>query len=74
VLERAAVHVLDLQAEVEAFPEASAFARQLGFHTILTVPLLRQGQAIGALQLRRTEVAVFTEQQVMLLRPSPIRR
>ena len=67
VLERAAVHVLDLQSEVEAFPEASAWARQLGFRTILTVPLLREGQTIGVLQLRRTEVAVFTEQQVRLL-------
>jgi GAF domain-containing protein len=67
-VEREAVHVLDLQAEVEAFPEASVFARQFGFRTILTVPLLREDQTIGVLQLRRTEVAVFTEQQVTLLR------
>src|SRR5215467_89441 len=67
VLERQPVHVTDVQAEGEAFPEASAAARHLGFRTILAVPLLREGQAIGILQLRRTEGAAFTDQQVQLL-------
>jgi two-component system, NtrC family, sensor kinase len=41
VLERKAVHVLDLQAEAEEFPEGSAFAKRLGSRTTLGVPLLR---------------------------------
>src|SRR5215470_454685 len=67
VLEQQPVHVTDVQAEGEAFPEASAAARHLGFRTILAVPLLREGQAIGILQLRGTEGAAFTDQQVQLL-------
>jgi two-component system, NtrC family, sensor kinase len=67
VLERRPVHVVDLQAEVVEFPEASVRARQFGFRTILSVPLLRESQAIGTLQLRRTAVAAFADQQVALL-------
>jgi GAF domain-containing protein len=67
VLDRRTIHVPDLQAEVDDYPEASAFARSLGFRTTLTVPLLRGGEAIGAIALRRTEVRPFTETQIKLL-------
>jgi signal transduction histidine kinase len=67
VLDRRAVHVPDLQAETEDFPEGSAFARELGHRTTLSVPLLREGTAIGAIQLRRAEVNLFTDKQVSLL-------
>ena len=43
VLERRPVHVIDLQAEAEEFPEGSAFAKRLGHRTIAGVPLLREG-------------------------------
>src|SRR4030095_4574486 len=68
VLEQEPVQVADVQAEVDAFPEASANARQLGFRTILCVPLMRRGQAIGTLQLGRTEVAAFSDKQIALLK------
>ena len=42
-------------------------ARRLGHRTILTVPLLRQDEAIGALSIRRIEVRPFTEKQIELL-------
>src|SRR5262245_18763115 len=67
VLDRTTVHVADLQAEVSEFPEGSALAREHGFHTILSVPLLREGKAIGAIHLRRTEVKRFTDAQIALL-------
>jgi GAF domain-containing protein len=67
VLDRRAVHVADLQALAEDFPEGSAFARDLGHRTILAVPLLREGEAIGTVQLRRTEVSPFTDKQIALL-------
>jgi GAF domain-containing protein len=68
VLDRQTVHVADLQAEIEEFPEGSTFAQELGFRTILSVPLLREGVAIGSIDLRRTEVQLFTETQIALLR------
>jgi GAF domain-containing protein len=67
VLERKPVQVMDLQSEVEEFPEGSAFAKRLGHRTVLGVPLLREGVAVGTIQLRRSEVEPFTDKQVALL-------
>jgi two-component system NtrC family sensor kinase len=67
VLERRAVHVADLPTEAKEFPEGSAFARELGYRTTLSVPLLRQGTAVGAIQLRRAEMNPFTDKQIALL-------
>ena len=67
VLERRPVHVSDLQAEAKEFPEGSALARRLGHRTIAGVPLLREGVAVGTIQLRRAEVHPFTDKQMALL-------
>src|SRR5262245_10106468 len=67
VLERRAVHVPDVQAELEEFPEASAVAREVGYRAQLSVPLLREGAAVGAIQLRRANVEPFNEKQISLL-------
>src|SRR6516164_9030644 len=67
VIDRKAVHVIDPQAEADEFPEGSAFARRLGHRTTAGVPLLREGVAIGTIQLRRTEVNPFTDKQIALL-------
>jgi signal transduction histidine kinase len=67
VLERRVIHVADLPAETAEFPEAAANARRLGFRTILSVPLVREDVAIGAIQLRRPESVPFTDKQVSLL-------
>ena len=68
VLERRAVHVLDMQAEVTDFPESSANARRRGFRALLSVPLIKDGLAIGAIVLLKTEARLFTDQQIALLR------
>jgi signal transduction histidine kinase len=67
VLEGRIVHIADGQIEANEFPEGSEFARRLGFRAILIVPLLREGVAIGAITLRRTEARLFTERQVAML-------
>ena len=67
VLDGRTVHLADMEAEVDEFPESSANARRWGVHTILCVPLMREGIAIGTIALRRTEVELFTERQVALL-------
>jgi GAF domain-containing protein/anti-sigma regulatory factor (Ser/Thr protein kinase) len=66
VLERRAVHVADLQAETEVYPEGSAIARELGHRTVLAVPLLREGAPLGTLNLRRGKVEPFTDKQIEL--------
>ena len=67
IFDRRAIHVADLQAEIEEYPEGSEHARRLGFRTVLTVPLIRGDVAIGAINLRRVEARLFTDRQVALL-------
>ncbi len=62
------VHVLDLQAEKREFPVGSAVARRLGIRTTLSVPLLRDGRAVGVIAVRRSEVQRFTAKQIELLK------
>src|SRR5215471_19269287 len=61
------IHITDLQSETREYPESSENARSWDFHTILCVPLMREGIAIGTIALRRTEAQRFTERQVALL-------
>jgi len=67
VVDRKPVHVHDLTAAGDEFPEGSADALRLGHRTILSVPLLREDEAIGSLSVRRTTVRPFTEKQVGLV-------
>ena len=68
VIEQKPVHVRDLlTSEGDPFPEAQKRARDYGHRSILTVPLLREGESIGAIVLRRTEVNPFSDKQMALL-------
>ena len=68
VIDRAVVHVPDLQTQSREFPEGAAYARQYGHRTILAVPLLREGSAIGAILIRRMSVRPFTPRQIELVK------
>ena len=67
MLERRAIHVADLQAAADEFPEGSALARGNGRRTQLRIPLLREGTALGVIAVRRNEVRPFTDKQIALL-------
>jgi signal transduction histidine kinase len=68
VIDRKPVHVHDLlSTEGEEFPDAQGFARRANVRTVLSVPLLRDNEGIGAMVLRRTEVQPFGDKQVALL-------
>jgi GAF domain-containing protein len=60
------VHVDDL-TEADDFPVGRDIARRLGWRTTLSAPLLREGVAIGAILIRRSEVRPFTDKQIALL-------
>jgi GAF domain-containing protein len=60
------VHVRDLQSD-EDFPEGRELSLRMGHRSILSVPLLREGESIGTIVLRRTEVQPFSDKQTALL-------
>jgi signal transduction histidine kinase len=61
------VHVHDLSAEGEEFPEGQEIALRDHVRTVLSVPLLRGNESIGAILVRRTEVQPFSDKQIALL-------
>ena len=59
----------DMMAEREEnYADAWRVDERLGIRTSLAVPLLREGDAVGAIMIRRTEVRPFTEKQIALLK------
>jgi signal transduction histidine kinase len=67
VADRQPVHVHDLAGEGAEFPLGQADALRQGHRTTLAVPLLREGEAIGAILIRRLEVSPFSPKHVALL-------
>jgi signal transduction histidine kinase len=66
--DRLPVHLHDVLSDEGAeFPAGQEMSRRDGCHTILGVPMLREGESIGAIVLRRTEVHPFTDKQIALL-------
>jgi GAF domain-containing protein len=65
LLEGRTVHIADVRADPDyTFSEA---IEKGGFKTILAVPMLREGKAIGVLALTRIEMQPFTEKQIELV-------
>ena len=68
IVDRAVVHIDDLAAESEAeFPQGLNMQRRIGHRTTLAVPLLREGEALGAIAVWRMEVRPFATKQRKLL-------
>src|SRR5262249_11644291 len=68
VLNRELIQVHDLTAASEEYPEGYQSSLLVGHRTIIAVPLMRKGAAVGVLTLRRSVVKPFTDKQVTLLR------
>jgi GAF domain-containing protein len=67
ILELRTVHAEDVTANDE-FPLSKSYAAADGQRTVLVTPLIREGQALGAIALRRGEPRPFTERQIELTR------
>jgi GAF domain-containing protein len=68
IIQRATIHVHDLaEASKTEYPEAAPFQERTGSRTFLSAPMLRGGNPIGAINIRRTEVRPFAEKQIKLL-------
>jgi GAF domain-containing protein len=63
ILDRQVAHIHDIRRD----PEYRVTVGQMSFRTVLAVPLLREGKAVGAMGLWRREVQPFTDKQIKLL-------
>lgn len=61
------VHIADAQEDPEVLELARLIARAAGYHALLILPLLREGDAIGAIGVARREAGHFPDDQVALL-------
>ena len=67
-LEGRVIHVHDLASAVESeYPDSKELQARVGIRTVVFVPLLRNGNAIGVLSMQRFEVRPFTDQQIALV-------
>ncbi|MGZ9165272.1 MAG: response regulator, partial [Anaerolineales bacterium] len=68
VIERRTIQIDDIQQLTESeYPDSVALQKRLGHRTALATPLLREGNAIGAIVVRRNEVHPFSRKQISLL-------
>src|SRR5262245_14972731 len=67
IIDRQTTQVEDISVYCDEFPGVAAAYRKLGVRTILATPLLREGNSIGVILVRRTTVRPFTDQQIALL-------
>jgi GAF domain-containing protein len=69
VLDGQTIHIHDILAEIETeYPDARVPQQLTGTRTALNVPLMREGVAVGAIMIRRTEVRPFSDKQIALLK------
>ena len=67
VAEGKAIHVEDMEQARDLYPVSWERAQKAGqHHTMLAVPLMREGKPFGAMFLRRTEVRPFSDKQIAL--------
>jgi PAS domain S-box-containing protein len=65
ILDRAVVHIPDVLADQEYSRE---FALAGGWRAVLAVPLLHNGNPVGAITVAKTDPAAFSDQQIELLK------
>jgi len=74
ILEARTIHIHDVSEVKDRYPKSWQRAEEVSkrselqaSHTMIVVPLVKEGEAIGAIMVRRVEVRPFTEKQITLL-------
>src|SRR5262245_19707562 len=67
ILERKVVHIPDVEQEPR-YTFAAAYRASIGIRTYLGVPMLRDGNPIGAIALYRGHVALFSDREIELVK------
>src|SRR5262249_58577276 len=69
VTTKQAAQIADVQAEpaYHSDPARAAFLKAAGARTLITVPMLKENELIGAIGIYRTEVQPFSDKQIELV-------
>jgi signal transduction histidine kinase len=67
ICDKRPIQLEDQQEAGDDFARGREFALKFGHRTVLSVPLLREGRALGAILIRRTEARTFEPKHVALL-------
>ena len=67
ILENAIIHLPDVDVEGALPPEGLRLARLSDFRSVLSVPMRREGHAIGAILVGRPVLGRFPDEQIVLL-------
>ncbi|HUE99621.1 MAG TPA: GAF domain-containing protein, partial [Anaerolineales bacterium] len=65
IMDQQIIHIHDAQVELDEteYPVSVSLQRRWGYRTVLATPLLRDGEPIGGIAIRREEVQPFTDKQ-----------
>jgi signal transduction histidine kinase len=68
IMDQKTIHVHDLAAMVDSeYPDVKELQQRVGHRTTLATPLLSQGEALGAILVRKNHVHPFSDRQIALL-------
>ncbi|HEV7876538.1 ATP-binding protein [Bradyrhizobium sp.] len=67
ICDKKPIHIADALATGHDFPNGLQLAIRFGHRTVLAVPLVREGRALGTILVRRTEVRPFEDKYIALL-------
>jgi PAS domain S-box-containing protein len=68
VLDKRTIHIEDLaQVSPDEYPQSWELQKRLEHRSVIVTPLMREGQANGAIVVRRNKVQPFSDRQIALL-------
>jgi GAF domain-containing protein len=67
ILDRRVINVIDAQDDTTVPPRSVAMARAAGFRGVIAVPLLRDGEPIGLINVARRDPGPFSDREITLI-------
>jgi len=66
IITRNVVHVPDATRMSKGFPKGAQIAKTMGYRTLLAVPLIARGAAIGTLNVSRLRARPFAKEEIVM--------